>query len=421
MDIQLKLIQKPSNYANPSHNSACAKSKTLVIGRDPSCGLILDCEEKVISRQHAHITKAGNKIILTDTSANGTFVNKQTEPLGYGNSIVLKNNDIIQLGEYALKINIKEKQAPKTAEITRLQPKNQKNCISSDKTRRAPSELTLVSKKQGEKTPAKSRNKPGLEKPQHKSSIGNINEAFTPPSITIPEDWDMTIELQKKSLGNPVPQNLKKPINFPEQEVALLSNLLKGLGISADKHDTDITADNMLALGRCLRVSIAGMIKHRDQADKIKSKLCFDDKNLLKSLNYSSFADFKTTDDFLQKLLSPEQKTHSEFVLEVIKCQNEIMEDQVAIYKSYNKAIDSFREELSPFTIESLFHEKQKGDKNIAEKLIPSIGKWEMYKKQWSEKCLNFKKIIKKNFEKNIRTLHQKRINERQVIKQKKK
>ncbi len=409
MDIRFQYIKQPNSNSSPLEASVSFENPHVVlIGRETNCDLTLACEEKIISRQHARISRSNNVYVLTDISANGTFINKQSSPIGNGNSVIINDKDIIRLGDYALKIYLTD------ASTTKNHRPPTNNIALIKKT--APSKIETAEKnlkKQKKHSNSTSYNK---KRDANHSSLGNINESFSPPNVTIPENWNMDITPEKSQQQSNLPDKLKKSINFAEQETKLLKSLLKGLGISQNRSDTQLTPDNMLTLGRCLRVSLTGMIEQRNHVDKIKAKLCFDDKNMLKDLNYSSFANFETADDFLNEMFAAERTTHSEFPLEVIKCQKEIVEDQDVIYRSFNKAIDSFREELSPFVIEQMFHEK---NNNLTEKLVPSLGKWETYKKQWSEKCLSFKKIIKNNFETNIKELHTKRIEERKVIQKK--
>lgn len=47
----------------------------ILIGRHPSCDLQFPKELVVISRNHAHITREGNRFKIVDSSTNGTFVN----------------------------------------------------------------------------------------------------------------------------------------------------------------------------------------------------------------------------------------------------------------------------------------------------------------------------------------------------------
>ena len=375
MDIRLQYINKASTAPiRTKQEASFVEPSRIIIGRERDCDLALDCEQKIISRQHARIDRQNNHYTLTDTSANGTYINRSKTPIGNGKSTRLSNNDIIRLGSYWIKFSLTTSKA------------NQPSSIGHN------------------------HSKVVFSPPS-----GRTNEHFSAPAPTIPQDWDMSLSKQQPPSKVNLPSSLKQPINLSNPEAELIASLLKGLGVSAD--DSQLSPQNMLALGRCLRGSIAGIIKQRDHVENIKTSLCYDEKKLLKELKYASLADFATADDFLTSLVSAKHKTHAKFPLEVLKCQKEIMEDQAAIYSSFNKAIDSFREALSPFAIEKIY---RKNHRSITEKLVPSIGKWDIYKKEWSEKCVSFKKTIKVHFQETIKGLHQQRIQERQVVKKKK-
>ncbi len=50
--------------------------KTYSIGREPSCSIVINDPQKIISRNHAVLTIADNgKITIVDQSTNGTYVN----------------------------------------------------------------------------------------------------------------------------------------------------------------------------------------------------------------------------------------------------------------------------------------------------------------------------------------------------------
>lgn len=65
-------------------------SRDITIGRHPLCDLQFPKDQVAISRNHARITRDGNRFKIEDTSTNGTFVNgtKITESW-------LKNGDVI--------------------------------------------------------------------------------------------------------------------------------------------------------------------------------------------------------------------------------------------------------------------------------------------------------------------------------------
>jgi pSer/pThr/pTyr-binding forkhead associated (FHA) protein len=72
----------------------------IKIGRHPSCQLKYPANLSIISRQHAEITREGNRFKLTDHSSNGTIVNgkKITE-------IFLKDGDVITVSEGGPKVS----------------------------------------------------------------------------------------------------------------------------------------------------------------------------------------------------------------------------------------------------------------------------------------------------------------------------
>ncbi|MBX2809312.1 MAG: FHA domain-containing protein [Cellvibrionaceae bacterium] len=366
MDIQLHHLQTPdakkSTISFPDND-------VITVGREPSCDLVLDCKEKIISRQHAHIIKKGSSYTLTDTSANGTFINNQHPAIGHGNSVDLHNGDTLQLGHYSLTLTLN------TATVSTIKntPKQQK-------------------------------------KTNHQAILGDINERFSPPAALIPQDWDLNINTPTTSAeaSYKPPPLLQEAMRFPPSET-LINSFVKGLGLSKNTLN-HLDEEKMRVLGRCFRGAISGMIKQKNQVEKIKTTLCFSEKSMLDDLQKSSFDSFSTADDLFKKIIFGEKSSIVNYPLEVIRCQKEIIEDQTAIYQSFNASIDSFREALSPHAIEKHYHEKSS---YLTGKIIPSIGKWDMYKKQWGEKCMSFKKTIKNHFQSQIKDLNKKRIEEK--------
>ncbi len=75
--------------------------RTVVLGRDPSAGVVLADEE--VSRRHASLTLEGGRVLVEDLgSTNGTFVNGQLlkEPRG------LEAGDKIRIGRTILQVSV---------------------------------------------------------------------------------------------------------------------------------------------------------------------------------------------------------------------------------------------------------------------------------------------------------------------------
>ncbi|MFO1432040.1 MAG: type VI secretion system-associated FHA domain protein TagH [Candidatus Competibacteraceae bacterium] len=78
----------------------------VAIGRGQDNDWILPDPENVLSRKHCYIEYRNGLYYLTDTSANGVFVNHSTQALGKGQSVLLEDDDIISLGRYDIRVSI---------------------------------------------------------------------------------------------------------------------------------------------------------------------------------------------------------------------------------------------------------------------------------------------------------------------------
>ncbi|UCF84806.1 MAG: FHA domain-containing protein [Desulfobacteraceae bacterium] len=72
----------------------------ISIGRHPSCQVQFPKHLAIISRQHALITREGNRFKLSDQSANGTFVNGKRVKEAY-----LKSGDVLIFAEGGPKVS----------------------------------------------------------------------------------------------------------------------------------------------------------------------------------------------------------------------------------------------------------------------------------------------------------------------------
>ncbi|MEW6521731.1 MAG: FHA domain-containing protein [Thermodesulfobacteriota bacterium] len=88
------------------------------IGRHPSCQLQFPADFNVISRQHATITREGNRFKLTDHSSNGTIVNGKKIK-----EVYLKDGDVITIAEGGPKVSFLTREgAPAAAAPAPPQP-----------------------------------------------------------------------------------------------------------------------------------------------------------------------------------------------------------------------------------------------------------------------------------------------------------
>lgn len=101
----LTITATSSNPSAPAGREYSFENFPVVIGRSDSCDLTLPDDNKYVSSRHAEVVLSGNDLLITDTSANGTFINNASAPVGRGNQTRLKNGDCVSMGEFALQIN----------------------------------------------------------------------------------------------------------------------------------------------------------------------------------------------------------------------------------------------------------------------------------------------------------------------------
>ena len=80
--------------------------ESATIGRNDSNTLALEDPKRYISGQHAIINYHDSAYFITDTSTNGVFINKGTQPLGNGNNVKLKDGDKLRIGEYIVNVSV---------------------------------------------------------------------------------------------------------------------------------------------------------------------------------------------------------------------------------------------------------------------------------------------------------------------------
>lgn len=101
------MAEKPSILVTLVHIEGPLKGKIqemreedISIGRNPSCHVLFPKDFRVISRNHAHIIREGNRFKLLDQSSNGTFVNGERVKETY-----LESGDVLVFAEGGPKVS----------------------------------------------------------------------------------------------------------------------------------------------------------------------------------------------------------------------------------------------------------------------------------------------------------------------------
>ncbi|WP_226643382.1 type VI secretion system-associated FHA domain protein TagH [Microbulbifer variabilis] len=109
MDLILSVLADPAGANMLKHTKLFTKEGGS-LGRSADNYWVLPDPERVVSSQHAQISFSDGQFFLTDTSTNGTYHNDGDNPLGKGNKLPLNEGDIINVGDYRLKVTLRQPQ-----------------------------------------------------------------------------------------------------------------------------------------------------------------------------------------------------------------------------------------------------------------------------------------------------------------------
>lgn len=89
-------VDTPALTITGPHPLTVELTESVVIGRDPRCGVVLD--DVTVSRRHAELRRDGNLVVLEDLgSLNGTYLNRSPVQRA-----VLHDGDAIWIGDHRM-------------------------------------------------------------------------------------------------------------------------------------------------------------------------------------------------------------------------------------------------------------------------------------------------------------------------------
>jgi type VI secretion system protein ImpI/type VI secretion system protein len=84
----------------------------FTVGRGPGVDWVLPDPERVLSKRHFAVAFRGGGWQLADTSVNGTFLNRESAPLGAGAIRDLHDGDRLRLGAYEIELRLEDAARP---------------------------------------------------------------------------------------------------------------------------------------------------------------------------------------------------------------------------------------------------------------------------------------------------------------------
>lgn len=103
MTLVLRIVNGPAGVAAQTRR---LDSGSLGIGRGPRIDWVLPDPDRLLSKRHCVVARAGDRWEVSDTSSNGTYLNGETQALG-GVPRILRDGDRLLIGAYEISADIR--------------------------------------------------------------------------------------------------------------------------------------------------------------------------------------------------------------------------------------------------------------------------------------------------------------------------
>ena len=103
MQLTMTVLRCPDAVAPETRRVAGGE---FSVGRGPGVDWVLPDPERVLSKRHFAVAFRGGSWQLADTSVNGTFLNRESGPIGTGDIRSLHDGDRLRLGAYEIEVRL---------------------------------------------------------------------------------------------------------------------------------------------------------------------------------------------------------------------------------------------------------------------------------------------------------------------------
>jgi type VI secretion system protein len=443
MDLILTVIR----YQNlPSQQALTARVSIGggTIGRNPDNDLALPDPDRWVGRHHAQITFRDGAFFLTDTSKNGTFVNRASVPLHEGQRVELHEGDELGIGAYEIRVSL-EVAEPQSAEAVNPLDGGESGPMASPTSDHSPPDiLELVSGpgSGGEPSlsPAEGQNAPGWpddwlmpESPEEESGpVGAVREppetptpaaqpdhtpdenAFFRVPEAIPENYNLVEDVSgpqssagDTALSEPQAQGTPSPASKPApekgkptprashetteetvspaqaaREAKALEAFLTGLGTGELPSDPQGQVRIMRASGLLLRAMTEGLMRVMMGRTSFKSELRLE-MTAIQSTKNNPFKFSVDPEDALAHLLF----RPSRGFLHPLDATHEAFDDiqchEMAMIAGLRAALRALLARMDPAKLEKRFQER-----SLVDNLMPMARKakcWDLFTTTYEE------------------------------------
>ncbi len=328
MTLTLSIVRCPDSAAPERREIAGGE---LTIGRAPDNGWVLGDPAGHLSRRHCVIAFRAGGWQVADTSSNGTFLNREQEPIGPGAPRSLRSGDRLRLGDYEIEVAIAEAESrgrpapaldPFGADPFGSDPFGAPSSVGSPfgtdplldrRDAASGAQAVLLPPDFDPLEPDPTDDAFGAPtQPDHAPAL---DQAFRPPPLVtagLPDDWDLDIggtPLPSAPAASAIPVATTTAAPAPAPAVSsddLLAAFLRGAEMQ-DSRPADPAAA-MEALGAATRALVAGLRRALIARAAIKSEFRIE-QTMVRARGNNPLKFSADDDDALAALLGTGRRT----------------------------------------------------------------------------------------------------------------
>ncbi|GEM_PF-2401065 len=378
-----------------------------VIGRSSDSDWQLDCGERLVSRRHAFISREEESFVVYDASANGVYVNDATEPLGEGQRASLNHGDRLHIGPFSIAVTILDTAGQDPAPNAPAGPSSDDDTpalASPPPPSNAGPPLAPVRESAGDKgaTMTNVTASRGLD-------LGETRDAFQPPSVTIPDDWDL--EVDEDGGGEEADAGMAELGRHLESlEPSVMEGLLEGLSNDeAGIYERRLTRQQAYALGASLREGISAVLTLRAELDLIERELPSSPTATAKADAVS-----EDTDESIRRLISADDKQALDELARIRSVATGLPGRPTRITAALNQAASAVVRVFEPARFEERAARAARSPEGRAQqlrslgarimlKLAPDGQYWRSFRGWYAERGASSEGIVQDLFEKSLK------------------
>lgn len=105
MTLSISILRCPDSVSPQTRKITGGE---LSIGRGPENDWVLPDPDRVLSKRHCVVAYRQGGWQVADVSSNGTYINRDAEPIGHGKLQDLRDGDRLRLGSYELELRVEQ-------------------------------------------------------------------------------------------------------------------------------------------------------------------------------------------------------------------------------------------------------------------------------------------------------------------------